>query len=71
MCLTGLPELVNATISQECIAKNASGVAMRMNEPCSKTRQTFGCYVGISGLQVDALIRIYRCVCVGVCFIHP
>ena len=31
-CLILLPEVVNATISQECIAKNASGVAMRMNK---------------------------------------
>ena len=37
MCLTRLPEDVNATISQECIAKNASGIAMRMNKPQSKT----------------------------------
>ena len=33
MCLTQLPEVVNVTISQECIAKNASGVIMRMNKP--------------------------------------
>ena len=26
MCLTRLPEVVNATISQECIAKNTSAV---------------------------------------------
>ena len=37
--LTRFPEVINATISQECIAKNASGVAMRMNKPYSKTPQ--------------------------------
>ena len=39
MCLTRLPEIVNATISQECIAKNAGSVAMRMNTTYSKTPQ--------------------------------
>ena len=33
MRLTRFPEVVNATISQEWIAKNASGVTMRMNKP--------------------------------------
>ena len=32
MCITRLPEVVNATISKECIAKNASSVAMRVNQ---------------------------------------
>ena len=33
MCLTRLPEVVNVTISQECIAKDTNCVAMRMNKP--------------------------------------
>ena len=31
--ITRLPEVVNSTISQEGIAKNASGAALRMNKP--------------------------------------
>ena len=39
MCLTRFLEIIIATITQECIAKNASGVAMQMNNPYSKTTQ--------------------------------
>ena len=31
--LTRFPEVFNVSIPQECIAKNASGIAMRMNKP--------------------------------------
>ena len=38
-----LPEVVNWTISQECIAKTASGVAMRMNKPYSRANTFINC----------------------------
>ena len=76
MCVMQLPEVDNATISQECIAKNAGSVAMRMNKAyleqnasivCDRSRRSgedrsyvWDCHVVVGGSNTDNVDQLLQ-----------